>query len=196
MSKIVDRTNLWIQIIPHAIIYPHDQRHHDWHHSRPHYRNQDWPRSRQHGWPKLWCQCTFIWIYPIHHMRDIILLFHLLQNIARIAKKYIELDIMKLWSQLEERNSGSPLTQSSTQVSQACLNSTPAGGRILTKPIFKFQFINILQKSLIAQIKFYCKPIFPCCNCYNTVVISPAKQFLCSPLLQRKIGDSFFVFCK
>ena len=22
MSKIVDRTNLWIQIIPHAIIYP------------------------------------------------------------------------------------------------------------------------------------------------------------------------------
>ena len=49
-------------------------------------------------------------------MRDIILLSHLLQNIARIAKKYIELDIMKLWSQLEERNSGSPLTQSSTLV--------------------------------------------------------------------------------
>ena len=99
---------------------PHDQRHHsrhhDWHHSRPHYRNQDWPHSRQHGWLKLWCLCTFIWIYPIHHMRDIILLSHLLQNIARIAKKYIELDIMKLWSQLEERNSGSPLTQSSTLV--------------------------------------------------------------------------------
>ena len=37
-----------------------------------------------------------IWIYPIHRMRDIILLSHLLQNIARIAKRYIELDIMKL----------------------------------------------------------------------------------------------------
>ena len=56
-------------------------------------------------------------------MRNIILLYHLLQNIARIAKKYIELDIMKLWSQLEERNSGSPLTQSSTLVSLSKLHS-------------------------------------------------------------------------
>ena len=112
-NKSLNTNNTPCHILPHD--QRHHSRHHDWHHFRPHYRNQDWTHSRQHVWPKLWCQRTFIWIFQSITCVTLSS-FPILQNIARAAKKYIELDIMKLWSQLEERNSGSPLTRSSTLV--------------------------------------------------------------------------------